>query len=237
MVGKRAFLSALLVAVIACGGSTPTTSGASASAGATTASTAPSAAASAAVSPAASGARLSDLLASSRTAQYKVTYKISGSGAQGFSTEQTWYFKPPRSRFDFGMSQGGQTLTISFFSLPDGTFYCFNAGQAQCLKVSGVSSPLDQNPLAVANRSLIENPSAFGATFSSSRNIAGQTASCYDVTSGAASAGFSTGSFCYTSDGVPLLSQFSASGATWSMEATNYSATVPDSDFTLPARP
>ncbi|MEK7862565.1 MAG: hypothetical protein AAB295_04795, partial [Chloroflexota bacterium] len=53
----------------------------------------------------------------------------------------------------------------------------------------------------------------------------------------AAATGFSSGSFCYTKEGIALLSQFTVQGATWSMEATNVSTTVPDSDFTLPATP
>jgi len=243
MDGKRAVLSLLFSTLVACGGAAPATGGAGAGAGATAATqgAAPTTAATASgAGGAASSAKLADLLSASKNAQYKITYKISvsGVGAQGVSGEQTWYYKPPRARFDFAMSQGGQSLSISYFSLPDGTFYCFNAGQAQCLKIAGVSSPLDQNPAAVAQRSLVDDPNSFGATFTSSRTIAGQTGQCYDVKANSAAAGgFSTGSFCYTKDGVPLLSQFSIQGASWSMEATNYSATVLDSDFTLPAKP
>ena len=248
MDGKRAMLSLLLTTLVACGGAAPTTGGAGAGASgagsATTASTSPSAAATAGggagASAAPSGPKLSDLLSASKTATYKITYKISatGAGAEGFSGEQTWYFKPPKSRFDFSMSQGGQAIKLSFFNLPDGNFYCFNVGQVSCQKVAGVSSPLDQNAAAVANRSLIENPGAFGATFTSSKTIAGQTGQCFDVKANAAAAGgLSSGTFCYTSGGVPLLSQFAVAGSTWSMEATNYSATVPDSDFDLPAKP
>jgi hypothetical protein len=182
------------------------------------------------------------MLSAAKNAEYKVTYKITatGGGAESFGGEQTWYFKPPRARFDFAMSQGTQKLTISYFSLPDGTYYCFNAGQLSCLSLgAGVGSPLDQNLAAVTQRALIDNPQAYGATFSSTKTIAGQSASCYDVKANAqtAAGGFTTGSFCYSTQGVPLLSQFSVQGASWSMEATNFSATVADSDFTLPAKP
>ena len=56
------------------------------------------------------------------------------------------------------------------------------------------------------------------------------------MTSGAGGS-FSSGAFCYTKDGVPLLSHFAVQGASWTMEATSFSATVADSDFTLPAKP
>jgi hypothetical protein len=243
MGGKRAALSLLLTVIVGCGGGAPTTSGASAGASAatTTASTAPSAAttASAAASAAASGQKLSDLLAASKAATYKITYKItaSGAGAEGFSGDQTWYFKPPRARFDFSLSQGGQAVTIQYFTLPEGSFFCINVGQVRCMAAQGVGSPIDQNPAAVAQRSLIDNPAQFGATFTSTKTIAGQTGQCYDVKANATTAGFTSGTFCYTKDGVPLLSQFAAAGATFSVEATSYSTNVADSDFTLPAKP
>jgi len=244
MAGKRAALAFVVVFVVACGGAAPastTTSSAPSAAATSVATSAPSAAASAAAS-AASGPKLSDVLSLAKNATYKITYKItaSGAGAEAFSGDQTWYFKPPRSRFDFSTSQGGQNLTISFFTLPEGTFYCFNAGQAQCLGVAGVGSPLDQNAAAAAQQSLINSPAAFGASFTGAKTIAGQQAQCWDVNADpyAGAGAFSTGTFCYSKDGVPLLSSFTTgSYQSWSMAATSFTATVLDSDFTLPAKP
>lgn len=250
MEGKRAGLAlAFVVALLtACGGATPATGGATASttaaatgAPATSAAASATARASAAASATTdASAQLASILASSKNATYKVTYKITatGSGA-GFSGEQTWYFKPPRARFDFAMDQGGQKITVSFFSLPDGQYYCFNAGAAQCLSVAGVGSPLDQNAAAGAQQALTANPSGYGATPAAARTIAGQQASCFDVnTKAAAAGGFDKGNFCYSAQGVPLLSSFStAQAGSWTMEATAYSPTVSDSDFTLPAKP
>ena len=242
MQGKRAALALLVSLVVACGGAAPATTGAS-SAPTTATTTTPTAAAKA--TPGASSAQdvstqLASLLGASKNATYKVTYKItaSGGGADAFNGEQTWWFKPPRARFDFTTSQGGQKLTLSYFTLPEGTFYCFNVGQIQCLTVAGVGSPLDQNAAAVAQQSLIANPSGFGATPSAGKTIAGQQASCFDVSNKAGAGGFDTGTFCYSKEGVPLLSTFStAQYASWTVEATSYSTTVADSDFTLPAQP
>ena len=58
----------------------------------------------------------------------------------------------------------------------------------------------------------------------------------YDVTGSPAGA-FSAGNFCYTKEGLSLFSSFTVAGSTWTTEATNLSRTVPDSDFTLPAKP
>lgn len=246
MEGKRAALALLVSFVVACGGAAPATTGAS-SAPTAAATTAPTTAATTSAKPSAAAssapdvsAQLSALLGASKSATYKITYKItaSGAGADAFSGEQTWYFKPPRARFDFTTTQGGQKLTLSYFTLPEGTFYCFNVGQIQCLTVAGVGSPLDQNAAAVAQQSLISNPSGFGATPSAGKTIAGQQATCFDVSNKAGAGGFDSGTFCYSKEGVPLLSTFSTPQyASWSVEATNYSTNVTDADFTLPAKP
>ena len=245
--GKRAFLAVLFAIVVACGGATPaTSSGAPTLAGATpggaTAGTGPSSGSgSGSGAPSASGPKLSDLLAASKGTPYKVTYKyaISGSG-QSLTGEQSWYFKPPKSRYDFSTNVGGQTSVISFFTLPEGTFYCFAAGTTkQCLGLKGTAgSPLDSNPAAILQQSMIANPSAYGGTFIESKTIAGQQGNCYDVSgTGAAAGAFTSGRWCLTKEGIILLSSFSAQGATTALEATNVSTTVPDSDFELPAKP
>ncbi|OLC51942.1 MAG: hypothetical protein AUH85_18095 [Chloroflexi bacterium 13_1_40CM_4_68_4] len=245
--GKR-FVSVVLVSafVAACGGgaSTTTTASAGASAAATSAATsavtnAPSGASTA--PSAATGPKLLDLLTAGKAASYKISYKLtaSGAGAEAFSGTQSWYFKPPRSRFDFSSSVGGQVQSLSIFSVPDGQFMCFSqGGQATCLSVPSTGSPMDANLAASFQGSLVDHPDQYGGTFTGTKTIAGMQGSCYDVKATAAAAtGLSSGSFCYSKDGIPLLSQFSAQGSSWSMEATNVSTTVPDSDFTLPAKP
>ena len=222
MDGKCAVVALALMLVVSCGGAAP------ASAAATPASAQPAANA--------GQPKLAEVLASAKLSEYKVTYKITATGVP--ASEQTWYFKPPRARFDFGFDiGGGQKTTISFFTLPDGTFYCFAAGgQSQCLSVPGVGSPLDANAAAVAQQSLIGHPDQYGAIFKEAKTIAGQPGLCYDVT-GSATGAFTAGTFCYTKEGLSLLSSFTVSGSTWTTEATSLARTVPDSDFTLPAKP
>jgi hypothetical protein len=229
-------LLALLVA--SCGGTaTPT---------GTTASRAPATSAAAASGTAATGApsatspSFAQILSSAKATEYKVTYKLTATGgAEGFSGEQSWYFKPPKARFDFKSSVSGQTATVSLYSLPDGTFMCFGGtGQAaQCIGMSGLDTALQQNPAALYQESFIEHPEQFSGVLVETRQIAGQQAHCYDVKSTAATAGLTDGRFCYSAQGIPLLQRFSAQGGTWSMEATSLSTTVPDSDFALPAKP
>lgn len=231
-------MALLLTLVVSCGGAAPTSNtGAGASAAATSAA-AQAGAATAAVTATASAQSLSALLAAGKVKEYKISYKIAatGGGAEALSGDQTWYFKPPRSRFDFSTNMGGQSTTMSIFTLPEGSFMCFAAaGQSQCLSTPATGSPLDQNQAILTQRAMVDNPGQYGATFTGAKTIAGQQGQCYDV---AATAGaFSKGTFCYTKEGIQLSSSFAVQGSTWSMEATNLSTTVPDSDFTLPSKP
>jgi hypothetical protein len=237
--GKRAVVALLLTLIVSCGGAAPTSTGAGASTGATSAAaTQAGAATTAATQAGASQPGLSDLLASAKAKEYKVTYKVTatGQGAEALSGDQSWYFKPPRSRIDFTTSLGGQRTTTSIFALPEGSFMCFGpSGQSQCVSTPPTGSPLDQNQVAMIQRAMIDNPGAFGATFTGAKTIAGQSGLCYDVT--ATAGAFTKGAFCFTKDGIQLLSTFTAQGSSVSMEATSLSLTVPDSDFTLPAKP
>src|SRR5258705_893176 len=183
MDGKRLLAIVLALAfVVSCSGSASTT-GASGAATAAATSASTGAPATGAPTTAAGGnqPKLADLVAASKVSQYKIAYKItaSGAGADAFSGEQSWYFKPPRARFDFGSSIGGQTTTISFFSLPEGSFYCFaGGGSAQCLAIAGAGSPLDQNLPVSVQQSLVNHPDQYGGRISQSKNIPRQDAPC-----------------------------------------------------------
>ena len=231
--GSAAVLVFAFVIAASCGGSA-TPSG-------TTSATATSAAVASGAgsgAPSAGSPSFGQILSSAKVSEYKVTYKLTATGgAEGFSGEQSWYFKPPKARFDFTSSVSGQTATVSLFALPDGTYMCFGGtGQgAQCIGMSGLDTALQQNPAAAFQESFIQHPDQFSGVLVETRQIAGQQAHCYDVKATAATAGLTDGRFCYSTQGIPLLQRFGAQGGTWSMEATNLSTTVPDSDFALPA--
>ena len=243
MGGKRALAALALSLIVACGGATPSSNTGS------TASTAPSAGATATAGatsgsgtgtgtarPSASGPQLSTVLGAGRTAEYKISYKYTLTGAGAMTGTQTWYSKPPKARFDFAGNFGGQTTEMSFFNLADGTFFCMSVGSTKtCFKaVAGMPNPIDSNPAALFQQQMAANPGAFGGVFVENKTFAGQSGSCYDVTSQAT---FGTGRFCYSPSGLLLFQNFTASGAGVTLEATNVSTTVPDSDFELPAKP
>jgi outer membrane lipoprotein-sorting protein len=220
-------LSGAAIALAACGGAaSPAAQAPTATAGSVATST------QSAPSSGAAGPNIADALKAGKTTTYKATYTWTiAAGGQNTSSTQTWYYKSPNSRFDYSVGPGA---SFSIYSLADGTYVCTTAaGSGFCQKASGQAA-FGQNPAADFALQLQGDPSKFNATFTGSQSIAGQQAQCYKVQSVAAGA-FSDVSTCYSSSGVPLRTTISASGSTVTMEATQFSATVADADFTLPA--
>jgi len=230
--GSSAVLVLAFVIAASCGGSTQTTTGTT---GATATNAVVATGTTASGAPSTAGASFGQILGSARTSEYKVTYKLTAVGAG----EQSWYFKPPKARYDFSSSAGGQTSTVSIYALPDGTYMCFGGTglAATCIGMSGLDTALQQNPAALYLESMIQHPEQFNAVLVETRQIAGQQAACFDVKSVAGGGGLTDGRFCYSAQGIALLQRFPVSGGTWSLEATSLSLSVPDSDFVLPAKP
>ena len=228
MRGSSAVLAFALVIAASCGGTTPAVT-------ATSGATATSAVvATASAGPSATGASFGQIIGAARTSEYKVTYKLSAAGAG----EQSWYFKPPKARYDFSTTAGGQSSLVSIYALPDGTFMCFGGTgvAAQCIGMSGLDTALQQNPAALFQQSMFQHPEQFNAVLVETRQIAGQQAQCFDVKSAVVTATLGDGRFCYSPQGIMLLQRFGAGGSPLDMEATSLSTTVPESDFTLPAQ-
>jgi hypothetical protein len=240
VVKKRssAVLALAFVIVTSCGGAATPTGTTATGATATNAAVATGGAASGA--PTSGGPSFGQILGSAKATEYKVTYSLNATGGGAFSGEQSWFFKPPKARFDFSTSVGGQTAVVSLYALPDGTYMCFGgSGQgATCIGMSGLDTALQQNPAALFQESMIQHPENFNGVLVETRQIAGQQAHCYDVKPvNTVTTGLTDGRYCYSAQGIPLLQRFGVQGGTWSMEATKLSSTVPDSDFTLPAKP
>ncbi len=217
------------IALSACGGAAVPSAQAPATTAPVAAATATGSTTAAAT---ASGPNINDVLKAGKNSTYKVSYKWSiTAGGQTQTSEQTWFYKAPNSRFDFSAGPGA---TFSVFSLADGTYVCTNAGGQGFCQKSPAGTALQSNPAADFGLQLQSNPDQFNSSFTGTKSIAGQQAQCYAVKSVAASS-FGDVNSCYTSTGVPLLTTMTAQGQTFAMEATSFSATVADSDFTLPA--
>lgn len=223
--------SVALILASACGGS-QSVSG-SAAPTATTAATAAATAGTTTVPSTAAGPSLTDVLKAGKLASYKVTYKwtVTG-GGQSIDSTQTWYYKPPKARFDYSLGPAAGGAAFSIFVLEDGTYLCTNAGGVAFCQKTTQQVAFQQNPAADFDLQVLGRPDQFNATVQGSRTIAGQQAQCFSVKAAAGTFGDVTS--CYSATGVPLLTQMTSQGSTFSMEATAFSATVADSDFQLP---
>ncbi len=240
MTGARALIAFVVVTMIACGASATTPVAGSASpSGATEGTSRPGSATSGSSTPGL-GPGFREVLALSKIAEYKVSYKITDTnGLDSTAGEQSWFQKPPNSRFDFSTDVGGQRTIVSLYALVDGTSVCFtDVTKAQCFGMSGLSTALQQNTAASVHELLVQHPEQFDGVLVETRQIAGQQARCYDVrVLKAQVSGLTDGRFCYSTLGAPLLAEFKTQGGEVSMEATRFATSVLDSDFTLPAEP
>jgi hypothetical protein len=220
---------AAIVLAVACGGQSSTTQPSS------TASAPAAAATSAAASRAtatAGGPKLVDVVKGGALASYKVSYTWSTSGAgQSTTSQQTWYYKPPKARYDLSIGQGG---SFSIFLLEDGTYFCTSSGGSSFCQKTSDQAGLQQNQAADFDLQIRQRPDQFDATYQGTRTIAGQQAQCFGVSSHTVGASGDT-TACYSSNGVPLLWQSKSQGQEVTMEATSFSTTVTDADFSLPA--
>ena len=180
-----------------------------------------------------------EILLVSKFVEYKVHYRFTATGrSDSLSGEQTWYLKQGRARFDVMTTVDGKSSRLSLFALLDGAFMCSGVrAQTTCVAMPGIGSFQQQNPAAFYQESLIAHPDLFSGVVVEQLHIAGSHAHCYDVRPLASSSEGVEGQFCYSLQGIPLRSRFSAQDREWSIEATSLSMIVPDTDLVLPAKP
>ena len=166
-----------------------------------------------------------------------IEYKLTASGGDDdFDGTMTLYLKPPDAwRMDLATPDGDIAL------INDGstTYLCASeGGEGQCFE-----SPID-DALPIPFLNIFTDPGGFddligtslGAVdvSQSTREIAGQDATCFEV-SGEFDGDSGEAEYCFRDDGVLLLLRGSGSGdeggGEFSLEATSVSDSVSDEDF------
>ena len=158
-------------------------------------------------------------LVTNRATTYMVSYDYSG---EGETTKITMYFKNQNMRYDT-VAHGNQS---SLFLIDNKVYSCsyvprmcvFFSGETQKPRtgMEDVEKNIDQS-------TIVSMPS---------RKIAGMTAKCFQISNSQGSS-----EMCYSSGGVPLYTKSESNGKTYEMTATDYSTSVSDSVFVLPAEP
>lgn len=175
------------------------------------------------------GAKLSDIL-SKRTHEYMVKYKIESS-ANGVKNSNTvsWYIKGnDKMKWNVESAEGSAT----YYKIGNEAYMCSKTdGKETCLKMDipeQTNSPeKDLNSIA--------DETKYSTIFSGTKTIAGAVAFCYEVTlKTGANAGVKSES-CISKEGIPLYTKVETAQVTSTMEATEFSTSVADSEFVVPA--
>jgi hypothetical protein len=177
---------------------------------------------------------LKDVAGNLESATFRVTLKFSGDGAADLGEgEMTWYQKPPNTRFDISARSEGEEFSFVMINTPDASYMCtsFPGADGSCFKgetedasnpfagftdiVEGIDEEITAGDVTVRTRT--------------ERKIAGVDAVCWEVESPEGS-----GTFCASESGIPLLIEITAPDGNFTLEATDVSTDVSDSDFEPP---
>jgi hypothetical protein len=163
-----------------------------------------------------------------------VTYQIKSEG-QADSTWKVYSSGDGKSRIDFE-SEDGVFVTIT---TPEASYTCTeSAGTGMCFEGEGGEG---SNPFAGlfgqygSADSVTNFLDAYGGTDAdtSTEEIAGVDAACYSV-SGDLTSDEGTAKWCYSDNGLLLLSSYDYSSGDFEMKAIEYSEDVSDGDFEPP---
>jgi hypothetical protein len=166
----------------------------------------------------------------------KVAYTFSTTSAgETMDGSFTLYWKPPDSwRMDISSPDGDATILLTGGS----SYLCTAEGGGQCLQ-----SPLGNIPVPFLSYFTDPNgltdlvdTSLGGADVDveeSSREIAGQDATCFSV-SGTIEGEQGSGEYCFSDDGILLLVSASSDQGDFQLEATSVEGSVSDADLEPP---
>ncbi len=176
---------------------------------------------------------LSGLAGKFASGTFKVTYQVSGFGAAGSQGTMIWYKKGDNLRMDMTGLVPGQQGTTTMIMGSDTTYICTaspGVGTGGICLSSPSQAGQGAGQIASQLGKTLADPS-LNVVSTSSRSIAGQDAKCYTVQSASITG---QAEFCMSSDGAPLSVKETVQGSEMTMEATDYSSNVSDSDFQPP---
>ena len=175
-----------------------------------------------------SGSPLDDLLATlQHGGSWKVTYSITGTNMQTALQISQYVKGTDKIRNDMAV-QGMESRT---YILGNDAYTCTSQqGSWTCYKYTGAMQAYGS---ADISKGLEADSSKYTVTADGTMQVAGTTATCYQVVSSDG-----TSRYCVSAEGVPLyVKSTSKDNTVMEMTATSYSASVSDADFTLPATP
>jgi hypothetical protein len=122
-------------------------------------------------------------------------------------------------------------VSLTFITTPDTSYICSGATQTEAATCFSAPTEAGQGPeQIIADMETVLTDPNVDIVSTSSRKIAGEDTKCYTVQS----PDEGESEVCMTDEGVPLLSKETVAGGEMTMEATDFSRDVSDSDFEPP---
>jgi hypothetical protein len=186
----------------------------------------------AADAPAASGEPVDLAMLAGRmgSATFSAVYELQATGDDGELMDGTWGWmqdgRANRTRFD--IEAEGETVVMIMTA--DAVLFCSD-GACFSMATDGGPFPNLGEMLTSEVDSIQEDAATSEVTRAADRTIAGVQAECYDFRDTAED---SSGTICYSSDGVPLFIEAESADGVFKLEATTYGTSVSDADFEAP---
>ena len=161
----------------------------------------------------------------------KITYKYTTPAGD---QEWTLVQRPPDSRFEMVTSVGGQESRVIVIQTEDKSYVCTSAGGSEnCLVTEDTESYTAAfSPIFDVPQSIVEGIDDSAIVDQSERKIGGVNATCFTTDTTAFGGGASE--VCFSDEGILLLLQGDAPGASYKFEAKSVSTDVSDADFEPP---
>lgn len=163
-------------------------------------------------------------------AEFKITFEMETAAAgEDFSGTITWYQDGgERLRFDMASGEGDAAFAATTIVTPERTLICT---VGTCYEPPASGAPfVDPTEMFVSQVEDIGDLTAGGSVRDAgTRTIAGVEARCFEFESPDG-----TGTSCVSPEGVPLFTEVTSPEGDFRLEATDYDASVDDSDFEPP---
>jgi hypothetical protein len=175
-------------------------------------------------------------LFSGRSVQYMVNYntRIAQKGQAEMTGTMAYYLKgQDKVRIDSTLDSGGMGETRIYIIAKSAIMCTQQTGEWSCMKFPQGADSNPQDDLEQLQKDIDKST----VQMLPDRNIAGVNTKCFKVdVSSTAGSSVSTVS-CMSGDGVPLYMESGNAEMSTVMEATKYTTSVSDADFTPPAEP
>lgn len=171
-------------------------------------------------------------LLSKKTLEYKAKYNLESTynGEQTKST-MTWAIKG-NDKMKWEIVNPNQEGSGSFYFLSNAMYVCTNQnGKQGCIKMASPDNKMNLEE----NLKAVSDENKYSTSLTTPKTVAGAVAFCFNIVAKGNMPGFVSSEYCVSKEGIPLYIKSVTDEGSSVMEAVEYSTSVADSEFVLPA--